>query len=304
MATDILLEAKALHKRYGDITAVDGVAVTIKAGECFGLLGPNGAGKSTTMRICLGLTPPDAGSVHLVGRPLPEKMLEARHFVGVVPQDDWLDPDFTVQENLSVYGRYFNLDKQTLADRIPTLLKFAELDKRAHEKITNLSGGLRRRLTLARALVNEPRLVFLDEPTTGLDPQARHLYWERLRNLLDEGRSLFLTTHFMDEAMRLCDRISVVDHGKIIATGSPTELIAEHVEKEVAEIYGDDLDNWISTHGHNCRVVKLGRVAYCYADDVGAVANAAAANGQLTCTRRPSNLEDVYMSLTGHSLRD
>lgn len=299
-----LLEATGLHKCFGDLVAVDGIDVSISPGECFGLLGPNGAGKSTTMRMCLGLSPPDAGEIRLIDLPLPDKILEARQQVGVVPQDDWLDPDFTVEENLRMYGRYFGIERTVLQQRINSLLSFAELDQRATERITNLSGGLRRRLTLARALINEPRLVFLDEPTTGLDPQARHLYWERLRSLLDDNRALFLTTHFMDEAMRLCDRVSIVDHGKIIATGSPTELVAQHVEAEVAEIHGDGSAGWTQANATDCRVEILGRAAYCYGHDVGAVTTAAATTGTLSCTRRPTNLEDVYLRLTGHSLRD
>ena len=299
-----LLFAKGLCKRFGDLVAVDNVDIEIMPGECVGMLGPNGAGKSTTMRMCLGLTPPDAGEIKLIGLTMPEQLLEARKSTGVVPQDNWLDPDFTVEENLRIYGRYFRISKKDLDERIPKLLRFIELDKRTNERIANLSGGLSRRLTLARALINNPQLIFLDEPTTGLDPQARHLYWDRLRNLLNEGKALFLTTHFMDEAKRLCDRIYVVDHGKVIATGTPNELLDKHVEEEVVEISGEDSQEWVEANVTDCRIETLGNVVYCYGSDLTEVANNAAKTHSLIATRRPTNLEDVYLRLTGHSLRD
>ena len=300
----LALEARDLRKSYGELVAVDGISVEIGFGECVGLLGPNGAGKSTTMRMCLGLSPPDSGQIDLLGLRLPEKMLEARQQVGVVPQDDWLDPDFTVGENLFMYARYFRMPKNLAKDRIPGLLRLAGLEDRTADSIKSLSGGLRRRLSLARALVNDPRLVFLDEPTTGLDPQARHLYWERLRVLKDQGRSLFLTTHFMEEAERLCDRVHVIDNGKVIAMGSPKGLVDEHIEREVAEIHGEGAASWVAKQPGNWRVAPLGRAAYCYADDVSALAAAASMEHSLSCTSRPSNLEDVYLRLTGHSLRE
>jgi lipooligosaccharide transport system ATP-binding protein len=209
------LSARALRKAYGELEVVCGVDLAVEPGECFGLLGPNGAGKTTTLKLCLGLIAPDGGAIELLGEPVPRRAREARAGVGVVPQFDNLDPDFTVAENLVVYGRYFRIAEASIRSRIPGLLEFAGLAGRGDAKINTLSGGMKRRLTLARALVNEPQLLFLDEPTTGLDPQARHLIWERLRRLTQEGRTLVLTTHFMEEAERLCQRLAIMDRGRM-----------------------------------------------------------------------------------------
>jgi lipooligosaccharide transport system ATP-binding protein len=244
-----------LVKRYDGRPAVDGLSFALQRGECFGLLGPNGAGKTTTLRCCLGLTAPDAGTLHLVGKPVPAQAREARERVGVVPQFDNLDPDFTAAENLLVYGRYFGLTDDAIRRRIPDLLDFAGLAGKADAGIRTLSGGMKRRLTLARALVNDPDLLVLDEPTTGLDPQARHLIWDRLKQLLAAGKTILLTTHFMDEAERLCDRLVIVDAGRIIAAGTPRDLIDTHFPVSPSSL-------------------------------------------------RPANLEDVFLKLTGHDLRD
>ena len=238
------LQAQDLRKTYGDSTVVNGVSFAIEPGECLGVIGPNGAGKTTTIRMCLGLTTPDGGSIHYqpVGGPLlqmPRDALAIKAEIGVVTQFDSLDPDFTCLENLRVFGRYFGLGARVMDERAPRLLEFAALTHKAHAKPGELSGGMKRRLSLARALVNEPRLLLLDEPTTGLDPQARHLMWERLQLLLQQGTSILLTTHFMDEAERLCSRLLVLDHGRKIAEGRPRELIAEHLEPEVVEAYGN-----------------------------------------------------------------
>ncbi|MEW6515180.1 MAG: ATP-binding cassette domain-containing protein [Pseudomonadota bacterium] len=222
------LIVERLVKSYGEKRAVDGLSFTLNRGECYGLLGPNGAGKTTTLRCCLGLTAPDSGTIRLLGEPVPARAREARARIGVVPQFDNLDPDFTAAENLLVYGRYFGLPAATIRARIPALLDFAGLSSKEKIGIRTLSGGMKRRLTLARALVNDPELLVLDEPTTGLDPQARHLIWDGLRKLLDEGKTILLTTHFMDEAERLCDRLVIVDNGRIIEEGSPRALIDEH----------------------------------------------------------------------------
>ncbi len=230
------LAARGLRKRYGDKDVVAGVDIELAPGECFGLLGPNGAGKTTTLRLCLGLTAPDAGAIELIGVDVVREPRRARRRVGVVPQMDNLDPDFTVEENLLIYGRYFGLSDRAIRARIPELLEFAGLATRGRARINTLSCGMMRRLTLARALVNDPELIFLDEPTTGLDPQARHLIWGRLKQLLNDGKTIFLTTHFMDEAERLCDRLSVMDNGRIVAAGAPRELIAEHIEPQVVEV--------------------------------------------------------------------
>ena len=231
-----LLRVANLVKRYGDQTVVDDLSFEIAAGECLGVIGPNGAGKTTTIRMCLGLVGPDSGAIEAFGLPIPQRVREAKVRIGVVTQFDSLDPDFTCRENLRVYGSYFGLDAKTIDSRVPGLLAFAALQSKASAKPGELSGGMRRRLSLGRALINNPDLLLLDEPTTGLDPQARHLMWERLKLLLQQGKSILLTTHFMDEAERLCDRLLVIDHGRKIAQGTPRGLIAEHLESDVVEL--------------------------------------------------------------------
>ncbi|HEX7053847.1 MAG TPA: ATP-binding cassette domain-containing protein [Burkholderiales bacterium] len=299
------LRARGLRKRYGGLDVVNGLSVSVEPGECFGLLGPNGAGKTTTLRLCLGLTYADAGEIELLGEPVPERARQARRRVGVVPQFDNLDPDFTVAENLVVYGRYFGIARRDIAARLPALLEFAGLAGRAEARIQALSGGMKRRLTLARALVNEPQLVFMDEPTTGLDPQARHLIWERLRRLTQEGRTLVLTTHFMEEAERLCHRLAIIDHGRVIAQGSPRELIAAHIEPQVVEVYGEGLDGWLAqARGLAPRVEKAGDTAFFYASDPAPILAALHGRPGLSYLHRPASLEDVFLKLTGRDLRD
>ena len=299
------LAVAGLRKSYGAHEVVGGVGFEVAPGECFGLLGPNGAGKTTTLKLCLGLIEPDAGSIELLGRPVPRRAREARAHVGVVPQFDNLDPDFTVAENLVVYGRYFGLHDREVEARIPALLEFAGLAGRARAPIEALSGGMKRRLTIARALVNEPELLFRDEPTTGLDPQARHLIWERLRRLTQEGRTLLLTTHFMDEAERLCDRLAIMDYGRIIAQGSPRDLIAAHIEPQVVEVYGPGVNAWAEgARGLAPRVERVGETVFCYAADVAPVLAALEGREGLVYLHRPASLEDVFLKLTGHDLRD
>jgi lipooligosaccharide transport system ATP-binding protein len=299
------LSARGLHKFFDELEVVRGVDIEVPPGECFGLLGPNGAGKTTTLKLCLGLSDPDAGTIELLGEPVPRRAREARRRVGVVPQFDNLDPDFTVTENLIVYGRYFGMQVREIEARIPQLLEFAGLAGRARAKIQTLSGGMRRRLTLARALVNDPQLIFMDEPTTGLDPQARHLIWERLRQLTLEGRTLVLTTHFMEEAERLCRRVAIMDHGRIIAEGSPRKLVAEHIESQVVEVHGPGVGAWIA-HAKDLapRVERAGETAFCYARDVKSVLESLAGQRELVYLHRPANLEDVFLKLTGRDLRD
>ena len=246
------LAVRGLRKSYGTAEVVGGVDLEVAPGECFGLLGPNGAGKTTTLKLCLGLIEPDAGAIELLGVPVPRRAREARRRVGVVPQFDNLDPDFSVEENLIVYGRYFGIAPQDIARRIPQLLDFAGLVGREDAKIMTLSGGMKRRLTLARALVNDPQLVFMDEPTTGLDPQARHLIWERLRRLTQEGKTLVLTTHFMEEAERLCHRLAIMDRGRVITEGSPRALIAQHIEPHVLEVHGPGYRELDGARAHAC----------------------------------------------------
>ncbi len=300
------LEVRGLRKRYGELEVVAGIDLAIEPGVCFGLLGPNGAGKTTTLRLCLGLTEPDAGAIAMLGHAIPAEARAARARIGVVPQMDNLDPDFTVRENLLVYGRYFGLKRREMDARMPALLEFAGLAGRADARIQALSGGMKRRLTLARALVNDPDLIFLDEPTTGLDPQARHVIWERLRQLLGQGKTIMLTTHFMDEAERLCHRIAIMDRGRIIAAGTPRELIERHIEPQVVEVYGEGAESWVQAHGGRLaqRCEKSGETVFCYAADAGGLVRALDEQGGMRYLHRPANLEDVFLKLTGRELRD
>ncbi|RJG02365.1 ATP-binding cassette domain-containing protein [Noviherbaspirillum sedimenti] len=310
MGDPAILSVENLRKSYGKgedrAAVVDDLSFSLQRGECYGLLGPNGAGKTTTLRLCLGLTAPDAGSITLVGKDVPHEAREARLRVGVVPQGDNLDPDFTVAENLLVYGRYFGMDDTTIKARIPALLEFSNLTAKRDARIGELSGGMKRRLTLARALVNDPDLIFMDEPTTGLDPQARHMIWDRLKSLLAEGKTILLTTHFMDEAERLCDRLAVIDHGKLIAEGSPRELIARHIEAEVVEVYGDNALAWGEREGRgkSARLEVSGETVFCYTNDAQALLEGLQAMPGIRYLHRPANLEDLFMKLTGREMRD
>ena len=301
-----ILTAQAVHKSYGAATVVRNVSFAIEKGECFGLLGPNGAGKTTTLRLCLGLTKPDSGSIELAGHRIPEHAREARHAVGVVPQFDNLDPDFTVEENLIVFARYFGLREKAVRARLPALLEFAGLEGRADAPIPSLSGGMKRRLTLARALVNDPAVLFLDEPTTGLDPQARHLIWDRLRTLRTEGKTIILTTHFMEEAERLCSRVAIMDNGSLITTDTPRELIRQHIEPSVVEVHGDGVGEWARANAPAFarRVEIAGDTAFCYVETADRLLADLAGYPQLVHLHRPANLEDVFLKLTGRDLRD
>ncbi|MEZ5500899.1 MAG: ATP-binding cassette domain-containing protein [Steroidobacteraceae bacterium] len=301
-----MLSVRNLVKRYGGRTVVDDVSFAVAAGECFGLLGPNGAGKTTTLRCCLGLTTADSGAITLAEQPVPANARLARYRVGVVPQFDNLDPDFSITENLVVFGRYFGLRAATVRKRVPELLEFAGLGERAGDKLDTLSGGMKRRLTLARALVNDPQVLFMDEPTTGLDPQARHLIWDRLKGLKSEGRTLILTTHFMEEAERLCDRVAILDQGRIIALDSPRALVAKHVDAQVVEVYGEGIEEWAREVAprYATRVETSGETAFCYCNDDHALLEALHATPQLRALKRPANLEDVFIKLTGREIRD
>jgi lipooligosaccharide transport system ATP-binding protein len=299
------LTVRGLRKSYGPVEVVCGVDFAVPQGECFALLGPNGAGKTTTLRLCLGLIAPDGGAIELLGEPVPRRAREARARVGVVPQFDNLDPDFTVAENLRVFGRYFGMRAAEVEKRIPGLLEFAGLGGRGDAKINTLSGGMKRRLTLARALVNDPQIVFMDEPTTGLDPQARHLIWERLRRLTQEGKTLVLTTHFMEEAERLSQALAIMDHGRIIARGSPRALIAEHIEPHVIEVHGPGYEAWMArARSLAPRVERAGDTVFAYAQDAEPVLRALSAEKQLAYLHRQASLEDVFLKLTGRDPRD
>jgi lipooligosaccharide transport system ATP-binding protein len=301
-----LVRVEHLSKRYGDATVVDDLSFEIGPGECLGVIGPNGAGKTTTIRMCLGLSAPDSGSIHALGLEMPRDALAIKAQLGVVSQMDTLDPDFTCAENLLVYGRYFGMKDAQIRARIPALLEFASLTSKADAKPGELSGGMKRRLSLARALVNDPKLLMLDEPTTGLDPQARHLMWERLQLLLGQGKSILLTTHFMDEAERLCNRLLVLDHGKKIAEGRPRDLIAQHLEPDVVEVFGvgalavaeGPLRSLAS------RVEVSGETVFFYTGNAAALLQALHAHPQLRTLHRPANLEDLFLKLTGRQIRE
>ena len=308
-----LFAAQNLYKHYGDATVVNDVSFAIAPGECLGVIGPNGAGKTTTIRMCLGLTAPDSGDVLFYPQgstqPLymPRDALAIKAQLGVVTQFDTLDPDFTCAENLRVFGRYFGLKGRTMDERVPQLLDFAALTHKADAKPGELSGGMKRRLSLARALVNRPRLLLLDEPTTGLDPQARHLMWERLQLLLQQGTSILLTTHFMDEAERLCSRLLVLDHGKKIAEGKPRELIAEHLESDVVEVFGVGavaLAEDAHLRALAARVEISGETVFFYTQNAQPLLQALGQHGHLRTLHRPANLEDLFLKLTGRQIRE
>ena len=301
-----ILSVQGLHKHYGDSTVVDDLSFHIAPGECLGVIGPNGAGKTTTIRMCLGLSVPDAGRISAFGLQMPHDALAIKAQLGVVSQMDTLDPDFSCAENLLVYGRYFGLKDAQIRARIPALLEFASLTHKASAKPGELSGGMKRRLSLARALVNNPRLLLLDEPTTGLDPQARHLMWERLQLLLQEGKSILLTTHFMDEAERLCSRLLVLDHGKKIAEGTPRALIAQHLEPDVVEVYGNGALalREAPLAALAARVEVSGETVFFYTQGAAPLLQALAAYPQLRTLHRPANLEDLFLKLTGRQIRE
>jgi lipooligosaccharide transport system ATP-binding protein len=302
----VLFSAKGLVKRYGGSTVVDDLSFDIAPGECLGVIGPNGAGKTTTIRMCLGLTAPDAGSITAFNMPMPKEALAIKALMGVVSQNDTLDPDFSCAENLLVYGRYFGMKTADVRARVPQLLEFASLTSKAGSKPGELSGGMKRRLSLARALVNDPKLLLLDEPTTGLDPQARHLMWERLQMLLQQGKSILLTTHFMDEAERLCSRLLVLDHGKKIAEGKPRDLIAQHLEPDVVEVYGTGAmalqDSPLAKLA--ARVEVSGETLFFYTQDAKPLLEALQDYPQLRTLHRPANLEDLFLKLTGRQIRE
>ncbi len=307
-----LLQVQGLRKHYGATTVVDGVSFDIAPGECLGVIGPNGAGKTTTIRMCLGLTVPDGGSVQFHpggGAPaldMPRDALAIKAQLGVVTQFDTLDPDFTCLENLRVFGRYFGLQGAVMDERAPRLLEFAALTSKADAKPGELSGGMKRRLSLARALVNAPRLLLLDEPTTGLDPQARHLMWERLQRLLQQGTAILLTTHFMDEAERLCSRLLVLDHGQKIAEGRPRDLIAQHLERDVVEVYGQGalaLAHDGALRALAARVEVSGETVFFYTQDARPLLDALLLHPHLRTLHRPANLEDLFLKLTGRQIR-
>src|SRR6476469_3951250 len=302
-----LIHARGLVKKFGDLVAVDGIDFDVQRGEAFGFLGPNGAGKSSTMRMIGCVSPPTAGTLRILDLDPVADGPQIRGRLGVVPQQDTLDNELTVRENLLIYGRYFGLSRDECARRADDLLEFAQLTEKSDAQVEHLSGGMKRRLTIARSLINEPDLMLLDEPTTGLDPQARHLLWDRLYRLKQRGVTLVLTTHYMDEAEQLCDRLVVMDKAKIVAEGSPRELIARYSTKEVTELrFLPDVAETL--HGRFDAIAERAEFlpdrVLLYADDGEAAAVAVHAMGLKpeTVLVRRSSLEDVFLRLTGRSL--
>ncbi len=301
-----VIDIEGLTKSYDQLTVVDHLDLQVERGECFGLLGPNGAGKTTTLRMLLGMTPPDSGVLKVFQQSIPAFSRQIRRQIGVVPQMDNLDPDFSVRENLRTYASYFGLSGRDLEKRITHLLEFARLTHKADALIDMLSGGMKRRLTMARALVNDPQLLILDEPTTGLDPQARQLIWQRLRELRHTGHTLIMTTHYMEEAQRLCDRLAIMDHGKIIVQGTPRELIQQHIEPHVIEINGVGQEKWRAQFkmDESMRFETLGESLFIYAQDEKAIVADLCEFDDVEFIHRRANLEDVFLKMTGRDLRE
>ncbi len=304
-----VIEASELTKTYGELRAVDEISFAVSPGESFGLLGPNGAGKSTTMRMIGGTTLRTSGTLLVNGLDPEVRGPEVRANLGVVPQQDNLDTELRARDNLIMYGRYFGLPYSYLRPRADELLEFAQLTEKADEKVDNLSGGMKRRLTIARALVNEPRILLLDEPTTGLDPQARHILWDRLFRLKEQGVTLIVTTHFMDEAEQLCDRLIVMDRGRIVAEGSPADLIRRYATREVLEVrFGSDRNAALveRLRGFADRIEPLPDRVLLYTEDGEGALEAVRREGlePVTSLVRRSSLEDVFLRLTGRSLID
>ena len=302
-----VITASQLTKTYGDFTAVDAIDFEVAPGESFGLLGPNGAGKSTTMRMVGAVSTRTSGDVSILGLDPDDHGPDIRSQLGVVPQQDNLDQELRVRDNLLVYGRYFGLPRAVVAERTDALLEFAQLADRRKSKVDDLSGGMKRRLTIARALINEPRILLLDEPTTGLDPQARHILWDRLFRLKEQGTTLVLTTHYMDEAEQLCDRLVVVDKGRIMAEGSPASLIREYSSKEVLEVrFGSDKNAEIAASiadiGERHEVLPDRILIYTSNGEAELEQLTQRGLQPITSLVRRSSLEDVFLRLTGRSL--
>jgi len=308
-SSEVVIEATNLKKVYGDFIAVAGINFQVTKGESFGLLGPNGAGKSTTMRMISATMERSEGELTILGLDPKKDAPQIRAHLGVIPQQDNLDGELTVAENLYIYGRYFGLSRAYLKPKVEELLDFAQLQEKRNEKVEALSGGMKRRLTIARGLINQPEILMLDEPTTGLDPQARHILWDRLFRLKEDGVTLILTTHYMDEAEQLCDRIVVMDNGKIMAEGSPAALIAEYSSKEVLELrFGSnknaDSAKELTGYGNRLEILPDRILIYCV--DAELVLEKINHDGMkpLTSLVRRSSLEDVFLRLTGRTLVD
>ncbi len=294
-----VIAARDLVKRFGANTAVRGVSFAVERGRCVGLLGPNGAGKTTTMRMIVGQSTVTAGELLVFGEPPYRLGRETKARIGLVPQADNLDPDVSVRENLEIYGRYFGLPEATIAARVPGLLEFMRLEEKADARVMQLSGGMKRRLVIARALIADPEVVILDEPTTGLDPQARVMIWKQLLALKARGKTMLLTTHYMDEAQRLCDRIIIIDHGEILDEGTPDQLISRHVKGHVYEI-GKPVPEPLRNGGWDSEDIGDSVLIYVQQqDDIRPVLTPGT-----SYYHRPANLEDVFLRLTGRQLRE
>ena len=301
----VVIEARALSKRYGELAAVDGIDFSIRSGECFGFLGPNGAGKTTTVKMIHCFAPVTSGDLRVFGMDVREKPREIKARIGVCQQEDNLDPDFSVMNNLMVFGRYFGMSVAQTEPRTKELLEFMGLWERRDDGIRELSGGLKRRLVIARALMNDPDLLILDEPTSGLDPQSRHQVWDRVRTLRRQGKTILLTTHYMDEAQTLCDRLVIMDHGKILVEGPPAELIRSRVGKEVVEVWGypPGLLDHARQSGWTFET-DTDRL-FVYTDVGESVFQAIAGKYPVErCTVRMAGLEDLFLKLTGRELRE
>ena len=299
MSDAAVIAARGLIKRYGPLEAVSGIDLTVGRAQCIGLLGPNGAGKSTTMRMIMGLTEVSAGSLEVFGEPVQRMSRQTKARIGLVPQESNLDPDITVVENLQVYGRYFALPAALIGERVPKLLDFMQLREKSNARVHALSGGMKRRLIIARALIGDPELVIFDEPTTGLDPQARVLIWKHMLDLKKQGRTLLLTTHYMDEAQRLCDHIIIIDEGKVLDEGTPQELIDRHVKGHVFEVQKPLLAR---SDGERWAQEDIGdAVLYFVETTTEFIADLP---DEAVYLHRQANLEDVFLRLTGRKLRE
>ena len=301
------LAARNLKKSYDGFEAVKGVDFEVRRGECYGFLGPNGAGKTTTMKMIYGAVIPTSGDLHVAGLDVRRSEREIKRLIGVVPQENNLDDELQVKENLLVYGRYYDLPRKLALQRADELLEFVQLTEKASSKVEQLSGGMKRRLLIARALINDPEIVVLDEPTTGLDPQARHLVWERLRALTAEGKTLLLTTHYMEEAARLCDRLVIMEGGLIIAEGSPKDLIEEHVSPQVLEFRAkpEDLGRLCPiVEGPADAVERSGEALLVFTSDAEDLLEEVRTSGIVVenTVYRQAGLEDVFLRLTGRRL--
>ena len=306
MKQEILVEAENLTKKFGSFLAVDNINFEIFKGESFGFLGPNGAGKTTTMRMIQSVSPLTSGKLTLARMNVLDHSREIKCLIGVAPQEDNLDPDFTVFQNLVVYSRYFDVPKEKAKNKAEELLKFLQLEEKRDVIITSLSGGMRRRLILARALMNDPQILILDEPTTGLDPQARHLIWTKIRNLKHQGVTVILTTHYMDEAAQLCDRITIMDKGKIIEKGKPADMVKKHVGEEVLEvIYSKEAMDCLKKTFPDARIDIVDDKIHVFAQKPrGILAKVLEETSFKGAAIRDSNLEDVFLKLAGRSLKD